>query len=536
MMVDFTVIFGGPFDAAKYREGSGQAVDVFSARDDFLSVIKSYGIVEQQIEDGKIVRCATTDSKGKKPAWYLFNCDSITGVAYGAFGDWRDGETHNWRSSNHKALSATEQSELQARIDAARKLADIERQKKHDEAAKEAAVFIEHCQPAAGHDYLNRKKVRVHGNLYIDNKSKDLIIPLYNIDGELRSYQRIPADPNKPKLFADDAQTKGCFYFIGQDWTGPTYIAEGYATAATIHELTGKAVVVAFYAHNIKTIAHAIRAKYPTLHIVIAADNDHAKAKNTGIDTAKAVCESITSVSYIAPQFPAGNPGTDWNDFVVEFGAEAAKKQLFKVKARIELAKIGDLGDIKKTEWLIENILPTNLFFSLYGPSGHGKTFAVLDLACHIATGQPWHGRETKQGSIVYICGEGRSGIQKRIHAWCKHYSADIKSLPFYITNRPIPFLDKSMTAEFIETLTSMMEQCSPVRMIIVDTLNRNFGDGNENSTEDMTRFVDACGDVQRAFSTGLMVVHHTGLQDSSRARGSGVLRNATDVEMQFEK
>lgn len=207
-----------------------------------------------------------------------------------------------------------------------------------------------------------------------------------------------------------------------------------------------------------------------------------------------------------------------------------------KPSKRVSLLRLGDLGAIKPTQWIIKGYLPEESFGTLYGPSGHGKTFVVLDMALHIAAGKDWHGRTVKQSGVVYVCGEGRKGIQKRAAAWAKHHDANLSSSPFFISSRPIPMLDADFVAEFIAATVEAVRACGPIALVVIDTLNRNFGDGDENRTDDMTRFVEACSEVQRATGASVLVVHHTGLADGSRARGSGALRAALDVEMQAEQ
>ncbi|MFA7429908.1 MAG: toprim domain-containing protein [Rhodospirillaceae bacterium] len=87
---------------------------------------------------------------------------------------------------------------------------------------------------------------------------------------------------------------------------GPLIIAEGYSTASTMHETTGRPVAVAFDAGNLKPVAEALRGKYPNTAIVIAADNDHhleAKNKpNTGVERANGAAQAVNGL-VIVPAF-----------------------------------------------------------------------------------------------------------------------------------------------------------------------------------------------------------------------------------------
>jgi putative DNA primase/helicase len=85
---------------------------------------------------------------------------------------------------------------------------------------------------------------------------------------------------------------KECFFMIGEP-TQALCIAEGYATAASIHEATGHAAVVAFNAGNLLPVARALRGKFPDIKIVICADNDAQTSGNPGLTQAKAAAAAV---------------------------------------------------------------------------------------------------------------------------------------------------------------------------------------------------------------------------------------------------
>jgi putative DNA primase/helicase len=69
-------------------------------------------------------------------------------------------------------------------------------------------------------------------------------------------------------------------------------------------------------------------------------------------------------------------------------------------------------------------------------------------------------------------------------------------------------------------------------RIIIIDTLARNFGGGNENSTEDMSQFVAHIDKHLRdRFNATVLLVHHTGHGSAERGRGSRALKAAVDTD-----
>ena len=146
-----------------------------------------------------------------------------------------------------------------------------------------------------------------------------------NADNKLVSLQFI--DNNGKKGFLSNGTKSGCYFVIGNpDNYYLIYIAEGYATAATLHECTGVAVVVAFDAGNLLLVAGIFTKRYPKSEIIIAADNDRFKPENQGIVKASKAAEAYSCLVAI-PTF-AGNQGTDYNDLYILEGQEAVSESL----------------------------------------------------------------------------------------------------------------------------------------------------------------------------------------------------------------
>ena len=89
-------------------------------------------------------------------------------------------------------------------------------------------------------------------------------------------------------------------------------------------------------------------------------------------------------------------------------------------------------------QFLIEGIIPLQCFSAVVGPSYSFKTFIALDMALSVAAGLPFHGMDVKQGTVIYVNGEGRHGIMMRINAWCQSKSIDLNDLPFILSKRPL--------------------------------------------------------------------------------------------------
>lgn len=188
---------------------------------------------------------------------------------------------------------------------------------------------------------------------------------------------------------------------------------------------------------------------------------------------------------------------------------------------------------LKPPAWLARHYLEANALSVLFGEPGAGKSFLALDLGLSIATGTTWHGNRVKQTPVVYLCGEGWGGLQRRMHAWRDWHQVDWRAAPFALTKRAIPLGNKQAAEALKRDVDAIIERLGDAPgLFIVDTLARNFGAGDENSTKDMSLFIDHVGAyLMEAYKAGVMLVHHTGHGDKQRARGSSSLKGAVDAE-----
>jgi len=192
----------------------------------------------------------------------------------------------------------------------------------------------------------------------------------------------------------------------------------------------------------------------------------------------------------------------------------------------------------KPVSWLIKDILDENALAQVFGDPGTMKSFVAIDVGLCIATGRDWHGYSVrKHGPVFYIAGEGHAGISRRLRAWEIAHEASIKGVPFFVSDRPAQFLDERSAEEVVAAVDELIESYGTPVLVIIDTLNRNFGPGNESDTADMTSFISCVDDKLRCrYRCTVMIVHHTGLKEKSRARGSMALTAALDWEYRLSQ
>ena len=287
----------------------------------FKDAISSAGLTqpEEIIDDGKIHRFSSSGKLRDESGWYVLHSD---GVAAGAFGCWREGFTKNWCSKADTTMTEVERVAHRERVKAMQCQREDDRAQRQQLAAADALKRWTAATPCTQHDYLTSKGIQPNGAKIEGDK---LLIPMRDMAGTLHSLQTIT--PNGDKMFMSGGRVKDCYHSIGKQPTEVLIVGEGYATCASIHEATGHPIVVTFNAGNLEPVAVALRTKYPSLKIIIAADDDHLTDGNPGLTKARSAAQAVGGFLAV-PSFPTYRPdkATDFNDLHLLVGPDAVKE------------------------------------------------------------------------------------------------------------------------------------------------------------------------------------------------------------------
>ena len=207
--------------------------------------------------------------------------------------------------------------------------AEAETEADRKAAAALAVKLMEKTRPATGNAYLTRKGFPGHECVMLTATHKtggvtfragDMVVPLYDDAGALVNVQLINSDGLKRTL--KGGAVKGASHTIEEKKQAGKrlWIAEGYATALTVHHLTGETVMVALSSVNLLSLASLARQKHPTCQIVLAADRD---LNGDGQNKAAAAAEACEGIVALPPVFG------DWNDAFIEKGEEATRKAIY---------------------------------------------------------------------------------------------------------------------------------------------------------------------------------------------------------------
>lgn len=460
------------------------------------------------ILDGKLRRF-NSGGKRDKSAWYVVFGD---GVPAGRFGDWREGLEVTFRADVGRRLSAVEEMAHKARMEEAKRQRDEARRLQAEAAADTVTEIWTGAAPAtADHPYLKRKGIQPNGARVTGDGR--LVVPLYNPDGELSSLQYISADGEK--RYHTGGITKACFWSVGVE-SETVYLAEGFATAATIHEVTGSQCFVAYSASNLVHAAQFIKSRHNNL--VIVADNDKSRV---GLNHAEQAAAKYGARVVMPPEIG------DANDYHLAGNDLSA---LLTPKRSDWLVQADEFSQQPAPiAWLVRNWLQRDALIMIHGPSGGGKTFVLLDMLLRIGSDRAdWFGQTVKNGPVVYLAGEGHHGLRSRIAAW-KHHNG-VNNLTVWLSRAGCDLNTPQGYQQVADAIRALPER--PIA-IAVDTLHR-FLAGDENSAQDTKTMLDACAALMAEFGCSVILVHHTGVSDEAqhRARGSSAWRGALDIEI----
>ena len=278
------------------------------------------------------------DKSGKRPCWLIIH-PLNHGHLIAVFGDWRQGSRHEFRSWADAAFFPIV---LRRELERWRYQWKATRVTRQARSARWAAELWARLVSSGNHPYLERKQVPAIGVRFGPDEQGHgpcLVIPLRISGGMLTSLQFIY--PDGSKRFLPGGAKKGSFHVLGEIGpNSPLYLAEGYATAASLYLATGRPAVVAFDAGNLAAVAAALRRVYPTVQWVVAADNDQWKAAeigpdgrpkgNIGVIKAMAVARQY-GMRLAVPDFTgldSHDRPTDFNDLARLAGLEEVKRQL----------------------------------------------------------------------------------------------------------------------------------------------------------------------------------------------------------------
>jgi len=198
-------------------------------------------------------------------------------------------------------------------------------------------------------------------------------------------------------------------------------------------------------------------------------------------------------------------------------------------RERFEVTFFDDLEEETPKVEILEGVLGEGEFTDVIGKPGSGKSVIVTDMACHIAAGMPWHGRAVRKGLVVYFAAERRKLTLRRMAAFRKHHS--VSGLPLAVFGGKLDMTANILDAAALSQAVRSVEERFgvPCVWVIIDTLSRTFGGGDQNASKDMGKYVQSIDEIIRTLNCHVTVVHHSGWGEE-RGKGAIDLDGAVDT------
>jgi 5S rRNA maturation endonuclease (ribonuclease M5) len=274
--------------------------------------------------------------------------------------------------------------------------------------------------------------------------------------------------------------------------------------------------------------------------VYIWADNDEAGIK-CAYEIAKELKANGCKVKVIQPPetfndkddlWDAAERGDFTHDSLTKYIETVQEK---KEKGSITFTRADEvLTQVTNPKWLIKDVCEQESLMQIFGAPKSGKSFVAVAMSCAIASGQDFYGNKSFKKPVLYLCGEGRRGMVRRLHAW-QQGKYSLKGIPLYLSDRAVRIGDKDDFERLTQEIEAIKAIEGDIGMIVVDTFQRNFGGGNENSAEDVGNFIHQLDGLISTYGCNVCIVHHSG-HEGTRARGSSVIGASLDYEFSVKR
>lgn len=196
---------------------------------------------------------------------------------------------------------------------------------------------------------------------------------------------------------------------------------------------------------------------------------------------------------------------------------------------RFQVVWFDDVDKTPAKEHVLKGVIGAGEFSVWVAKPGTAKSVLLCDIGCHIAAGRDWCGRKVQQGLVVFFAAERKSLTERRVAAWRKQHG--VSGIPFVVIGGKLDLTNGLIDAR---ALASTIKACEdkaglPCRLVILDTVTRIFGAGDQNSSKDMQRFVQSADELTRVTGAHVAAIHHSG-HVGDRGKGAIDLDGAVDV------
>ena len=198
-------------------------------------------------------------------------------------------------------------------------------------------------------------------------------------------------------------------------------------------------------------------------------------------------------------------------------------------RAAYQLLTADDLAARPPLSWCIKGVMPKTGLSAIFGPSGSGKSFVVIDLAMALASGLPWFSLRTKACPVTYCALEGEGGVAQRVAAYRARHGNVGEQVRYLL--QPVNILNSTDVEALAKAIT---DTGGAGGVTILDTLNRAAPGSDENDSKDMGLIIAAAKALQVLVGGLVLLVHHTGKDVTKGLRGHSSLLAALDCAIEI--
>jgi hypothetical protein len=196
---------------------------------------------------------------------------------------------------------------------------------------------------------------------------------------------------------------------------------------------------------------------------------------------------------------------------------------------RFQITWFDDVDQSAAKEEILQGVLGAGEFSLFVAKPGTAKSVLVGDIGCHIAAGKDWHGRKVEQGLVVFFAAERKKLTERRVAAWRKKQG--VTNIPFVVVGGKLDLTTGLIDAKTLGATIKSLEAKSGFKcvLIILDTVTRTFGPGDQHQSRDMQRYVQSVDELHRATTAHIAAIHHSPWNED-RGKGAIDLDGAIDV------
>jgi putative DNA primase/helicase len=394
------------------------------------------------------------------------------------------------------------------------------------------------CAPAtAEHDYVKQKlglpfglrTVPDDSSLTVAGRSVAgwLAVPM-NEDGSAVPQSLQFISPAGKKLSAWGRMV-GWHTVGGRIHDGDTvFVCEGIGAAWSCHQAAQALAVVTFGVGRTETVVRSLRERFPAARLVIVPDVGQEPK-------ARAVAQAVRCEWVELPADLGANG--DANDLHQQAGMDALAQVLaathkaeMPADDRFRILSSEEVLAAPRAKPAVYGVFPCEGVASMFGPSGSGKSFLQIDVAAAMAEGSYWHGHRVPEPLRVLILAlEGQAGLRNRIAAWEKHHERAFPAAVRFITES-FSLADREDVAALAGQIGGRFD------VLFIDTLNRASPGLDENSGADMSQIIQSAEVLRSAIEGLVVLVHHTGKDQTRGLRGHSSLLAALDSALEVKR